>query len=103
MTEHWKRLLASVLASGLLLPMGTGQAADIKERTLRLAFVNPIEHPWGVGAQKFVSLVDERSGGKMKIRLFPGGTLGGDLQLISSVQGGTLDMSMTATGVFAGT
>jgi tripartite ATP-independent transporter DctP family solute receptor len=103
MTEHWKRLLASVLASGLLLPMGTGQAADIKERTLRLAFVNPIEHPWGVGAQKFVSLVDERSGGKMKIRLYPGGTLGGDLQLISSVQGGTLDMSMTATGVFAGT
>ena len=56
----------------------------------------------GVGAQKFADLVAQKSDGKMKVSLFPGAVLGGDLQNLSSVRGGTLDFTTMATGLLAG-
>jgi TRAP-type transport system periplasmic protein len=93
---------AYFLALLLLFWPGVSQAADIKERTLRFAFVQNIDNHWGAGAQKFADIVEKKSGGKIKVRLFPGGTLGGDIQTISSLQGGTLDMSMMGLGVLVG-
>ena len=88
------------LAAGLLL---AGAAhAEIQERTFRLPFVQAAEHPHGLGARRFADLVEERSGGRITVRLFPGGTLGGDLQSVSALQGGTVDMTMVSTGLLAG-
>jgi tripartite ATP-independent transporter DctP family solute receptor len=91
-----------LLASGLVLAAGIAQAADIKDRTIKFAFQNAKEHPQGLGAQKFADLVSEKSGGKIKVRLFPGGTLGGDVQTISAVQGGTVEMSVMNAGILVG-
>lgn len=102
MRRHLKADLAFVLALLLLLWPGTGQAADIKERTIRFAFVQNFDNHWGAGAQKFAEIVEKKSDGKIKVRLFPGGSLGGDIQTISSLQGGTLDMSMMGLGVLVG-
>ncbi len=102
MTKFLKKLLAIAFVWASLLAVSMSHATDIKERSLKFAFVNPIEHPWGVGAKRFADLVAQKSGGKMQIKLYPGGTLGGDLQMISSLQGGTLDMSMLGAGVLAG-
>jgi len=94
-----KNFLAG-LAAGLLL---AGAAhAEIQERTFRLPFVQAAEHPHGLGAKRFAELVSEKSGGKMTVKLFPGGTLGGDLQSVSALQGGTVDMTMVSTGLLAG-
>ncbi|SEJ16663.1 tripartite ATP-independent transporter solute receptor, DctP family [Pseudomonas linyingensis] len=100
MTKLLKTLLATACAAGLLVA-GAASAAEIKERTLRFAFQNVKEHPQGQGAQKFAELVGEKSGGKIKVRLFPGGTLGGDLQTVSSLQGGTLDLTVLNSGILA--
>jgi len=70
-----KTLLAGACATGLLFASMSSQAADIRERTLRFAFQNVKDHPQGQGAQKFADLLAESSGGKIKVRLFPGGTL----------------------------
>ena len=56
----------------------------------------------GVGAQKFADLVSQKSGGKIKITIFPGAVLGGDPQNLSAVRGGTLDFTTMATGLLAG-
>jgi len=96
-----KTLLAGACATSLLLASVASQAAEIRERTLRFAFQNVIEHPQGQGAQKFADLVDEKSGGKIKVRLFPGGTLGGDVQTVSALQGGTLDITVLNSGILA--
>jgi TRAP-type transport system periplasmic protein len=66
---------AYFLALLLLFWPGVSQAADIKERTLRFAFVQNIDNHWGAGAQKFADIVEKKSGGTIKVRLFPGGTL----------------------------
>jgi tripartite ATP-independent transporter DctP family solute receptor len=96
-----KTLLAGACATGLLFASMSSQAADIRERTLRFAFQNVKDHPQGQGAQKFADLLAESSGGKIKVRLFPGGTLGGDLQTVSALQGGTLDITVLNSGILA--
>ncbi len=96
-----KTLLAGACATSLLLGSVASHAAEIRERTLRFAFQNVVEHPQGQGAKKFADLLSEKSGGKIKVRLFPGGTLGGDVQTVSALQGGTLDITVLNSGILA--
>lgn len=97
--------LASLLAGAALglVALAPGLArAEIKDRTLRFAFQNAPEHPQGQGAQKFAELVAQKSGGKIKVRLFGSGQLGGDLQTVSALQGGTLDLTVLNAGLLVG-
>jgi TRAP-type transport system periplasmic protein len=102
MTRSLTRIAGSLFATGALLFSGLAQAQDAKERNLRVAFVQVKEHPHGAGAQKFAELVTQKSGGKIKVGVFGGGTLGGDAQVISSLQGGTIDMTMVSPGLLVG-
>jgi tripartite ATP-independent transporter DctP family solute receptor len=92
------------LAVGIALVLsGTAaQNQDFKERNLRIAYQNAADHPVGLGLQRFGEILQSKSGGKLSVRLFPGGQLGGDLQTVSALQGGTLDMTVLNTGVLAG-
>jgi TRAP-type transport system periplasmic protein len=74
--------------TGALLLYSADHAADIKDRTIKFAFVNY----WGAGAEKFAEVVKEKSGGKIK--LSPGGVLGGDVQTVTALQGSTIEMAM---------
>lgn len=85
--------LAFALAFG-----GAASAQNIKERNFKLAFVNQKEHPQGMGAQRFAEIVEKKSAGRMKVKLFPSGVLGGDAAIISSLQGGTVDLTMVVPG-----
>ena len=95
-------MLAGVLLTGFAMAAGTAQAADIKERTIKFAFVQNMDNHWGAGAQKFAEIVNQKSDGKIKVKLFAGGTLGGDIQTVSSLQGGTIEMVMMGSGVLVG-
>lgn len=91
-------IASAVCAAGLLL----GGAAQAQERTLRMSFVNVKDHPHGIGAERFAELVAKKSGGKLVVKLYPGGTLGGDIQVVSSLQGGTIDLSVMVPGALVG-
>ncbi|HEU0199397.1 MAG TPA: TRAP transporter substrate-binding protein [Burkholderiaceae bacterium] len=94
-----RRILAALCGLSISLAIaGAAQAQNIKERTFKYAFVNQKEHPQGMGAQRFAELVEKKSGGKMKVKLFPAGVLGGDAAIISSLQGGTVDLTMVVPG-----
>jgi len=97
-----KRLTwANLTLACLLLPVGICYGADVKETTLRFAFQSIKEHPIGMGAQKFADLVGQKSGGKITVKLFPNGTLGGDVQTVSALQGGTVDMTALSSGILS--
>ena len=72
-----------------------------QERTFKFALQNPKGHPLDRGATKFAELVAAKSGGKMKVNVFPGGTLGGDAQNVSALQGGTIEFVMLNSGILA--
>ncbi len=100
--KMFKRILTVLIAPALMVPALTSNAADIKERTLRFSFVQPAESHMGYGAQKFADLVSKKSDKKMTVKLFPNGTLGGDLQTVSALQGGTLDLTTLPPGLLVG-
>jgi tripartite ATP-independent transporter DctP family solute receptor len=97
-----KTLAASML--GALLVAGTtgAMAADIKDRTIKYAVIYDIKHPHGLGAQKFADLVAQRSGNKIKVKVYPNATLGGEVAIISAMQGGTVEMAAMATSQLVG-
>jgi tripartite ATP-independent transporter DctP family solute receptor len=74
-------------------------AADVKERNFKVAFVQMKDHPQGLSLERFADIVGNKSGGKMKVRSFSGGTLGGDAAVIQSLQGGTIEMTLVATSL----
>ncbi|RVH38620.1 TRAP transporter substrate-binding protein [Sinorhizobium meliloti] len=93
------------LALGLAVPlalMTAGPAlAEIRVQTVKFASANNKGHPQVTGMEKFAELVKEKSGGKIEVKLFPGGTLGGDVQTVSALQGGVIEMTVLNAGILA--
>jgi TRAP-type transport system periplasmic protein len=93
--------LQSLVAVAALAAVGSSFAQDIKERTLKFGLNGPEGHPAVAGMNEFAKQVAAKSGGKIKVNLFLGGTLGNDQAVTSSVQGGTVEMSVMNTGILA--
>ena len=67
-----KDLLLGLSIPAMLLTSNAGNAADIKERTIKLGYGIAEEHPLGQGVNRFAKLVSEKSGGKIKVKGYPG-------------------------------
>ncbi|WP_326538476.1 TRAP transporter substrate-binding protein [Pseudorhodoferax sp.] len=91
-------LLAGALTAACLFTTPASMAAELKEYALKIASAQAVEHPFTKGAQKFSELVAAKSGGKIKSKVFASAVLGGDAAVISSLQGGTIDMTIVSTG-----
>lgn len=96
----------ATLVAGLALPAlllaGGPAAAEIGAHSFKFAAQNQKGHPQVMGMEKFAELLEKKSGGKMTAKLFPGGTLGGDLQTLSALQGGIIEMTVLNAGLLAG-
>ncbi len=96
-----RQIIKTLVAVAAIAAFGGAAAQDIKERAFKLAQQNPKGHPVVMGAEKFAEIVAAKSGGKIKINLFPGGVLGGDAPTVSALQGGTIEMTMLNSGILA--
>jgi len=90
------KALAAALAVAAFVPL-----AQAQDKTIKFATQNPKGHPIVMGMEKFAEIVQAKSGGKIKVNLFPGGTLGSDQANVSAIQGGTLEMASMNSGIFA--
>jgi tripartite ATP-independent transporter DctP family solute receptor len=95
----WGRA-AFVVAAAACFTAGT--AATQEARTLKFTAASNKGHPQVLGVEKFAELVGQKSGGKIKVQMFPGGTLGPDLQVVSAMQGGSVDMNVMNASLLAG-
>ena len=96
-----RMMIKTLMAAAALAAFGMAGAQDIKERTIKFATQNPKGHPIVTGMEKFAEIVSAKSGGKIKVNLFPGGVLGGDAPNVSALQGGTLEMVSMNSGILA--
>lgn len=90
------------LAGAAALAMIFGSPATAQEIELSLAHVDVAE--WqvskkGAATQLFKNIVEIESGGRIQVNLFPAGQLGGESDLVQSVQSGSIEMAMTSTGL----
>jgi len=95
----WLRgIYASLLASCLLYAVGVqAQVVTLQLATQTLAGTAQYD-----GASKFAELVAQKSNGKLAVKVFGDGALGGDLQVISSLQRGSVDMSLMNASLLNG-
>lgn len=95
------RLMASSLLAGLFA-ISAAHAADIRDRTIKVGIGLSADHPQGQAVTRFAEIVNQKSGGKIKVRLFAGGALGNDVTMISALQGGTQEMTIPDTSTLVG-
>lgn len=77
------------------------QSADSADQkiVLKLGHVANLQQPYHLAAEKFAEDVYERTNGQIEIQVFPNSQLGGQRELLESLQLGTADMAMASSAV----
>ena len=96
-----RRTLASALAAATLL-VATSSFAQFADRTIK--FTNGVneDHPVGLGVKKMQEVLAAKTGGKLKISAFWGGSAGGDLPATQALRAGTQEMVCTSSSPLVG-
>jgi tripartite ATP-independent transporter DctP family solute receptor len=102
MLKTIKCVISGMAVCGLLSSATLASAADITEHTFRIAITNKQGHPQYEGCLKFADLLAAKSGGKLNAKVFGSATLGNDIQVLSSMRGGTVDMAVMSTSLLVG-
>lgn len=79
------------------------ETSNKEEYLIRVAHVLPTEHATHITLEEvFKKEVEEKSGGKIKVELYPNGQLGGDRQTIEALNLGTIEMCVPGGTVLSG-
>jgi len=101
--DKWiKQALLSSAVPILLLSASGSEASGVSERAIKLGYGIQEEHPLGKGVNRFVEIVNEKTGGKFKIRTYPNGSLGSESQMISATQGSVQEIVIPSSAPVVG-
>ena len=93
--KHWFQGIA--IATALIVAPVMASA-----ETIRVTLQLPETHSLGVNWQDFAKIVEEKSGGELKIQLFPSAQLFKDKEVPSAVGSGAVEAGSAFIGRFAG-
>ena len=96
------RTLSALVVGASLLGASLAAQAQIKERTIKYAMQNSAGSAQYDAAVKFADIVKAKSGGKITVKVFGGGSLGKDVAVVSAMQGGTVEMCVMNSSLLAG-
>jgi TRAP-type transport system periplasmic protein len=86
---------------GLMTITVSAPAIAQTKTPLRIGHVTSIQAIAGQGSTKLKEVAESLSGGELEIQIFPNSQLGGELEMVSQVRLGTLDMVMAGSGIVA--
>jgi TRAP-type transport system periplasmic protein len=101
---------AAAMAAAALIALGLAACGDDDEAsdtagsgeaeiTLRLGYVTPPEHPYGIAINNFIEEVADASDGAIAIEPLPS-FQGGDVPLLQNLRGGAVDMASVSSAVW---
>ncbi|MEM5503086.1 TRAP transporter substrate-binding protein [Ahrensia kielensis] len=91
------RKFTIAIVSSVVMPFGA-LAQDV---TLKLGVVTPTDHPHSISAREFARLVEEKTAGKVAVKVSDNGALGSNPELLDAVQTGIIDFTISTPGVMA--
>lgn len=99
-----RRLFSALLLSALLLALcACGRETSPAPALLfRYADNQPQDYPTTKAAEYFAQLVEERSGGEIRIRVFADAALGDEIGVFKQMQFGGVDFARASVGTLAG-
>jgi len=89
------RALLQTLAVGALVALAIPAQA---QTVLKFGYAVSKDSHYGVGTGVFCAEIEKNTQGRYKCQEFPNGSLGGEREMIESVQLGTLDLVTTSSG-----
>lgn len=93
-------LLGAIAAGGWFAWLGQRKdVADSGAKILQVAHGLPVSHPVHLGLEEMARLVAEKSGGRMKFRVFHSEQLGTEVECLEKAQAGTLAITKVSAGV----
>lgn len=96
------RLATIVMVSVLSLILAGYSQAEVKQVVLRYAGGMSLQHHVTKTMEHFVKLVDQKSGGKVKIEMYPAGELYSHKDLPTAISMGAVDLGEADTSVLGG-
>lgn len=95
------RKLVVLALLGLLL--ASPAAAQQYQAVLKLASALAMDHPYMRGGKRLSEVIQERTKGRIVIKLYPSGQLGkGEREMTEGLQQGAIDLLVTSTGPLGG-
>ncbi len=95
MNQTFKAAIKGLVATaGLGIALGSAQAQTV----LKFGFGLNLQAHYGVGAVYMRDNIEQRTGGRYKIELFPNFALGGEREMTEGAQLGTIDLVTTSSG-----
>ena len=100
--KHWVVALTLILAPALLIWPGSATAGKLILKMGLVESANLALAPATQAATVFKHIVESQAGDRVEIKLFPGGQLGWERELIEGLRMGTVDMAITSDGPVGG-
>jgi tripartite ATP-independent transporter DctP family solute receptor len=90
------RMGAAVSLAPLVAPRAFGQATP---KRIRFAHPAPTAHGWHIWAEQFKKVVEEKSGGKLTVQIFPNAQMGNERDTAQAVRQGSIEMGAIGVGL----
>jgi len=90
------RMGAAVSLAPLVVPRAFGQATP---KRIRFAHPAPTAHGWHIWAEQFKKVVEEKSGGKLTVQIFPNAQMGNERDTAQAVRQGSIEMGAIGVGL----
>jgi len=87
----------AVLLAGVLASTGAQAQQNIQNRQLKIGHLSTDDSTNGQGLLKWAELVAQRSGGKIRMRVYGSGQLGSEVQQMGALQGGSQDFTLISS------
>jgi TRAP-type transport system periplasmic protein len=98
-----RKILRAAGASAIALslaPLLSGRAsAQATPKKIRFAHPAPIAHGWHIWAEQFKKTVEEKSGGKLQVQIFPNAQMGNERDTAQAVRIGSVEMGAIGVGL----
>jgi TRAP-type transport system periplasmic protein len=93
-----KRLWGFIFGmAGITMALSTTGVFAGEQYALNIGHVLDPQHPVQIGGLRFAQVAAEKSGGRIKINIFPSSQLGSDREVLQNVQGGVVHGTIQAS------
>ncbi|MFO1306295.1 MAG: TRAP transporter substrate-binding protein [Burkholderiales bacterium] len=93
-----RKVLHAAAAASLLPIVGAAHAQGTAKR-IRFAHPAPTAHGWHIWAEQFKKIVEQESGGKLTVQIFPNAQMGNERDTAQAVRQGSLEMGAIGVGL----
>jgi len=96
-----RRVLVGLAPAAILVGFAPGVSAQ-EAKKLRIGWGTTLEGAGGTAVKKMAEVLKEKTRGRIELVLFPNSQLGGEVEMLSQIRSGNLDLGLIGSGVVSG-